>query len=65
MTESSKALQFLAQTYQVVAKPTGIFQMGSAMPALLQLRGVKEPLMFCFSQQLLLSPAPHDVVVAV
>ena len=64
MTESSKALQFLAQAYEAVAKPTSIFQMGSAMPVLL-LRGVKEPLMFCFSQQLFLSPAPHDVVVAV
>ena len=65
MIESSKALQFQTQAYQAVTKPTSIFQMGPAHPALLEPGGANESLMLCFSQQLFLSPAVHKVVVVV
>ncbi len=65
MIESSKALQFQTQADQTVTKPTSIFQMGPTFPALLEVGGANESLMLCFSQQLFLSPAVHDVVVVV
>jgi hypothetical protein len=65
LIESSNALQFQTQADQAVTKPTSIFQMGPALPALLEAGGANESLTLCFSHQLFLSPAVHKVVVVV